>query len=110
MLTGHAPKTNYTEPALRDAALRLMREAEAIARAMGADPTANHEARVASQSAMDHKPSILQDLELGRRMEIDGMFDAPLAMARLAGIETPMLETVVALCKLRAAGAGLYDR
>jgi 2-dehydropantoate 2-reductase len=110
VLTGHAPKTNYTEPALRDAALRLMREAEAIARAMGADPTANHEARVASQSAMDHKPSILQDLELGRRMEIDGMFDAPLAMARLAGIETPMLETVVALCKLRAAGAGLYDR
>ena len=35
---------------------------------------------------MDHKPSILQDLELGRPMEIDGMFDAPLVLARIAGV------------------------
>ena len=57
---------------------------------------------------MDHKPSILQDLELGRPMEIDGMFDAPLALAHLAGVEVPTLELLVALCKLRARTAGLY--
>lgn len=110
VLTGCAPKTNYTEEAVRAAALRMMREAETIARAMGAEPTSNHAARVASQGAMDHKPSILQDLELGRRMEVDGMFDAPLALARMAGVETPTLDLMVALCKIRASGAGLYDR
>lgn len=110
VLTGCAPKTNYAEDAVRAAALRMMREAETIARAMGAEPTSNHDGRVASQGSMDHKPSILQDLELGRRMEVDGMFDAPLALARMAGVETPTLDLMVALCKIRSAGAGLYDR
>jgi 2-dehydropantoate 2-reductase len=110
VLTGCAPKTNYTEPAIREASLRLMEEAWAIARAMGADPTTNHAGRVSSQAAMDHKPSILQDLELGRPMEVDGMFDAPVALARMAGIATPTLDLMVALCKIRAAGAGLYRR
>lgn len=110
VLTGCAPKTNYTEPAIRDASLRLMEEAWAVARAMGADPSTNHSARANNQAAMDHKPSILQDLELGRPMEVDGMFDAPIALARMAGIATPTLDLMVALCKIRAAGAGLYRR
>ncbi len=110
VLTGCAPKTNYTEPALRAAALLAMGEAASIAQALGAAPTTNHEARVTSQSSMDHKPSILQDLELGRRMEVDGMFDAPLTLARMAGVQTPTLDLLVALCKMRASAAGLYDR
>jgi len=81
-----------------------------LARALGASPTSNHEGRVTSQSSMSHKPSILQDLELGRPMEVDGMFDAPLALARLAGVTTPTLDLMVALAKLRAEGAGLYKR
>jgi len=81
-----------------------------IARALGASPTSDHERRVASQSSMDHKPSILQDLELGRRMEVDGMFDAPITLARMAGVATPTLDLLVALCKIRASAAGLYDR
>ncbi len=108
VLSGSAPKTVYTEPAARDAALRMMLEAAAIARALGARPGENHDARVTSQSSMDHKPSILQDLELGRPMEIDGMFDAPLVLARIAGVETPTLDLLVALCKLRARASGLY--
>ncbi len=110
VLTGCAPKTNYTEPALRAAALLAMREAASIAQALGAYPTTNHEARVTSQSSMDHKPSILQDLELGRRMEVDGMFDAPLTLARMAGVATPTLDLLVALCKVRTSAVGLYDR
>jgi len=41
-------------------------------------------------------------------MEIDGIFDAPLALARLVGVATPTLDLLVALCKLRARAAGLY--
>jgi len=58
---------------------------------------------------MDHKPSILQDLEMGRPMEVDAIFDAPLALARMAGVAAPTLELLVALCKLRARAAGLYQ-
>ena len=108
VLAGSAPKTVYTEPAARETSLRLMHEAAAIAKALGARPAENHDARVKNQSSMDHKPSILQDLELGRPMEIDGMFDAPLALARIAGVETPALDLLVALCKLRARASGLY--
>lgn len=108
VLSGMAPKSVYTEPAARDAALRVMHEAAAIAQGLGARPGTNHEGRVKTQSGMDHKPSILQDLELGRPMEIDGLFDAPLALARIAGVDTPTLDLLVALCKLRARASGLY--
>ena len=109
VLTGSAPANIYVEPATEHAALRMMHEAATIAQALGADPTTNHAQRVGGQRSMDHKPSILQDLELGRPMEIDGMFDAPLALAHLAGVEVPTLELLVALCKLRARSAGLYN-
>jgi 2-dehydropantoate 2-reductase len=108
VLTGSAPKGIYVEPAAEHAALRMMHEATAIAQALGADPTTNHVQRIGNQRSMDHKPSILQDLELERPMEIDGLFDAPVALARLAGVEVPTLELLVALCKLRARSAGLY--
>jgi 2-dehydropantoate 2-reductase len=36
------------------------------------------------------------------------MFDAPLELARLAGVSVPTLELLVALAKVRARGAGLY--
>jgi 2-dehydropantoate 2-reductase len=110
VLSGSAPQTVYAEPAAVQASLAAMREATSIAQAMGADPGTNHEARVKSQSSMAHKPSILQDLEALRPMEIDGMFDAPLALARMAGIATPTLDLLVALCKIRAESAGLYKR
>jgi 2-dehydropantoate 2-reductase len=108
VLTGSAPKWVYAEPVLEQTALRMMQEAASIARALGADPTTNHAGRVTNQRSMDHKPSILQDLELGRPMEIDGMFDAPLALAHMAGVEAPTLELLVALCKVRGRSAGLY--
>jgi len=108
VLTGNAPIQIYVEPAAEQASLRMMHEATAIAQALGANPLTNHAQRIAGQRSMDHKPSILQDLELGRPMEVDGMFDAPLALAHLAGVEVPTLELLVALCKLRARSAGLY--
>jgi len=108
VLAGAAPRAVYAEPVLRDTALRVMHEAAAIAEALGSRPERNFEQRVQSTASMDHKPSILQDLELGRPMEIDGMFDAPLQLARMAGVSAPTLEILVALAKVRARGAGLY--
>jgi 2-dehydropantoate 2-reductase len=108
VLAGAAPKAVYADPVCAAAGERVMAEAAAIAEAHGARPGRNFAQRIAGTAAMDHKPSILQDLELGRPMEVDGMFDAPLALARLAGVAVPTLALLVALAKVRAHAAGLY--
>ena len=58
--------------------------------------------------APDHKPSILQDYELGRAMEIDVLVRAPAAFARAAGLSTPMLDMMAALAIRQARDKGLY--
>jgi len=108
VLAGAAPKAVYADPVCAAAGERVMQEAASIAEALGSHPHRNFAQRIASTASMDHKPSILQDLELGRPMEVDGMFDAPLELARLAGVPVPTLELLVALAKVRARGAGLY--
>jgi 2-dehydropantoate 2-reductase len=116
---GNAPMAVLTQVSIRDlfqepvcvkTARRVMLEAEAVAAAVGAKVDPDHEKRIAHGRSLDHKPSILQDLELGRPMEIDGIFDAPLELARMAGVATPTLDLLVALCKVRARAAGLYPR
>lgn len=59
--------------------------------------------------AAAHKPSLLQDLELGRAMEIDAIFVAASDFARAADMATPVLDSIVALLRQRAAIAGLYQ-
>ena len=58
--------------------------------------------------APDHKPSILQDYELGRAMEIDVLVRAPAAFARAAGLSTPTLDMMAALATRQARSKGLY--
>jgi 2-dehydropantoate 2-reductase len=96
------------DPALRAAAIRMTREAIAIAAAYGCEVKTPPEDRVARMVSIAHKPSILQDLELGRPMEIDALLAVPLALARLAGVETPTLDMMIALAKHAARAAGLY--
>jgi 2-dehydropantoate 2-reductase len=81
-----------------------------VANALGANPDSDHEKRIAHGRSLDHKPSVLQDLELGRPMEIDGIFDAPLELARMVSVPTPTLDLLVAMAKVRARAAGLYPR
>jgi 2-dehydropantoate 2-reductase len=100
----------FQEPLCVEAARQVMAEAQAVANALGAHPSPNHDKRIAHSRGIDHKPSILQDLELGRSMEIDGIFDAPLELARMVGVATPMLDLLVAMVKVRARAAGLYPR
>jgi 2-dehydropantoate 2-reductase len=116
---GNAPMAVLTQVSIRDlfqepecvaAARRVMQEAAAVANALGAKPDADHDKRIAHGRSLDHKPSILQDLELGRPMEIDGIFDAPLELARMVGVATPTLDLLVAMVKVRARAAGLYSR
>jgi 2-dehydropantoate 2-reductase len=108
ILTGGPPKLNLLEPAIETAVRHVYEEAIAIATALGCSPTLNIETQLGHSRASAHKPSILQDLELGRPMEIESMLAAPLELARRAGVPTPTLDLLIALACTRAATAGLY--
>jgi len=56
----------------------------------------------------DHRPSLLQDYELGRPMEIEAIVRAPLAFGRSAGVATPTLDAIEALSVSLAESKGLY--
>jgi 2-dehydropantoate 2-reductase len=107
VLSRRGVRDTYADPVLREAARRSAEEGRAIAAALGRPLSDAAVERVANAS-MAHKPSILQDLELGRPMEIDGIFGLPLKLARLTGVETPQLDLLVGLVKQAARAAGLY--
>lgn len=101
-------KDIFVEQPMEAAAGRVAAEAVAIAHGMGCRPIHDAGAQASRYLQMAHKPSLLQDLELGRPMEIDALLVAPLELARLAGVATPLLDVLVSLAKVRARAAGLY--
>ena len=59
-------------------------------------------------SGAAHKPSMLQDYERGRPMEVEAQLVAPLELARMEKVHTPTLDVLVALVGAKAAAKGLY--
>jgi 2-dehydropantoate 2-reductase len=104
LLTGQTARAVRDEPALRDVIPHLLDEANAIAQRCY--PGVRRITRTGP--APNHKPSILQDYELGRAMEIDALVRAPAAFARKAGLSTPMMDLMGALAIQRARDKGLY--
>jgi len=104
LLTGQTAKAVREDPTLRDIVPRLLDEANNIGQSCFPDVK-----RVTrSGPAPDHKPSLLQDFERGRAMEIDALVRAPAAFARAAGLSTPMLDLLAALAIRQARDKGLY--
>lgn len=104
LLTGQTARAVRDDPALAEVVPRLLDEANSVAQSCF--PEVKRVTR--SGPAPDHKPSILQDYELGRAMEIDVLVRAPAAFARAAGLSTPMLDFVGALAIRQARDKGLY--
>ena len=105
LITGQTAKGARAEPALRDVVPRLLEEAQTVGQSCCPDIR-----RVTRNGpAPDHKPSILQDYEYGRPMEIDALVRAPAAFARAAGLSTPMLDLLAGLAIRQARDKGLYQ-
>jgi 2-dehydropantoate 2-reductase len=103
LLTGQTARAVRDDPDLQDVIPRLLEEANSIAQSYL--PAIKRVTR--SGPAPDHKPSVLQDYELGRAMEIDVLVRAPAAFARAAGLSTPMLDFMAALAIQKARDKGL---
>jgi 2-dehydropantoate 2-reductase len=105
LITGQTARAVRDEPALKDVVPRLLDEANAVGQSCC--PAVKRVTR--SGPAPDHKPSVLQDYERGRPMEIDALVRAPAAFARAAGLSTPMLDMLAGLAIRQARDKGLYQ-
>lgn len=96
-------------PIVNPLARRAHTEALAIAKAHGVVLDDSPEVRYGPKRVYpDHHVSILQDYNLGRPMEIESIVRAPLAFARSAGLATPTLDVIEAICVQLASAKGLY--
>jgi 2-dehydropantoate 2-reductase len=108
VLTETQVAATHTEPALIECSRRMVAEADAVARAMGITLDLDMRQIEAINTHLQHRPSILQDLQASRPMEIDALYSVPLDMARLMGVPTPTLDLLVSLIKVKARARGLY--
>ena len=86
---------------------RVMEEAKEIGRHIGCDLNESIETRMdVARKLGVFKTSMLQDAEAGRPLEIDSIVAAPQEIARLLGLETPNLDTLLGLSRLYARSLG----
>jgi 2-dehydropantoate 2-reductase len=105
-LTGATLGRMIGNPDLRALCKTMMMETQAVNEALGVHiPTEMMDRRLAGAAAAgDHKMSMLQDLERGRSLEIDALVGAVQELGRLTGVNTPMIDAVLALITERASG------
>ena len=109
-LTGGTIAEVQANAAALEISIALQGEANALARAHGfsqipfdADKLRQNPVKI------PHKPSMLQDIERGRTMEIDSAYLMTQDLARQAGVPTPVHDVIVPMLALRAKLAGCYE-
>ena len=99
------------DPGTRAVVRRMMVEAEAIGSALGVKFGVDIDTRIGWAADIgEHRTSMLQDLELGRPLEIDALVSAVAEMGDLVGVDTPFIDAVLALVVQRARTAGCYPK
>ena len=107
VLTGVTLDRLTASPELVGIVRRMMREAEAVAEALGIThwPISTDERIAAARNAGAHRLSMLQDWDCGRPLEIDVLTESVAAMRELAGLPTPTIDEVYALLRMSCAAA-----
>src|SRR5687767_1173692 len=90
--------------------VEIMREVLAIGRAIGVDADIEPEARLDMARALGRfKTSMLQDLEAGKPLEIDGLLAGTLEIAAKAGVQAPYTQSLFGLIRARAISSNQYQ-
>jgi len=109
LLTGLSVGELMSNPVLAGIRTRISAEGFAIAAAHGiAVEGAPKRPGGQTPGIVGHKPSMLQDYERNRPMEIESQIMTPLAFAQAAGLEVPSFELAATLAARKAAERGLY--
>ena len=95
------------DPATRAFARDVMLEVEAVANALGEKMAVDVDARLNGAAEVgEHKTSMLQDLELGRPMEVDAIVSAVVELAHITGTDTPYLDALDGMVRLLVTNRG----
>jgi 2-dehydropantoate 2-reductase len=89
------------DPGVEPVVAAMMREASAVAQALGVTIPVSIEKRIdGARRVGAHKTSMLQDLELRKPLELDALTGAVVEIGALTGVPTPVTAQVYAFTKL----------
>ena len=109
-LTGGTLAQMIDDPDVCAVIRTVMVEAQAVGEALGVKFAIDVDKRIAgARDVGEHKTSMLQDLELGRPMEIDALVASVQELGRIVDVATPAIDIVLGLVRQRARLAGCYD-
>ena len=98
-----------TDPGTRSVAKNTMLDAQAIGEKLGVKFGVDVEKRMDGAAAVGaHTTSMLQDLQLGRPMEIDALLTAVQELGCITQTPTPTIDTVLPIIQQIAKIAGCY--
>ncbi len=85
----------------RDLIDRMMTECREVASKLDIEIRLSNERRIGGAERVGkHKTSMLQDIEVGKALELEGLIGAVIEMAEMTGTEVPYIEAVYALIRL----------
>ncbi len=106
-LTGATLDVITGEPGSRGVCRAMMLEGQAVAEGLGIRFAIDVEKRIDGAAEVGrHKTSMLQDLELGRPLEIEALLGAVVELAGWVGVPVPISAAVLELVRQRAATRG----
>jgi 2-dehydropantoate 2-reductase len=93
--TGMTLAAICADPEQRALAREAMLEAQAVAEALGEQFRIDVDQRIEGAAAVgEHKTSMLQDVERGRRTEVDAIAGAVAELGRVTGVATPRIDSL----------------
>lgn len=109
MLTHGTLETLAGDPDTAATVRQMMVEGQAVGEALGVKFAIDVDRRIeGARSVGAHRTSMLQDLELGRPVELDALVGSVVELGKLTGVPTPTIELVYGLARQRAREAGCY--
>lgn len=90
-------------PLTRELAANMMREAQSIGEKLDVKFRVSLEKRIAGAEGVGkHKTSMLQDVEVGRGIELDALVGSVIELGKITGTPTPCLSSIYACASLLA--------
>ena len=105
-LLGRTPGPLLDDPEIKALVMATIMEGCDVAAAAGVDvdrEALRNTIEMVHREHRDHKPSMLVDVENGRRTEIDSLNGAVVTTGQRLGVETPRNQTLLALIHAREA-------
>lgn len=111
LLTGSPTDRMIDDPGLYRLFTGMMLEVLALGNAIGVPVDIEPGPRLAFTRKLGNiKTSMLQDVEAGRAVEVDGIIGTLVEIAGQLEFKAPLLETVYAIARMRAQVLGLYPQ